>query len=215
MTIEVAELLNRIAWLHREKDDHEAARASAERALQLLDPSEPNIVFGYVMNMLGVIEFSLGNWQKSRELLMEALKVGEKVGSEQLCKVASTNLGNTLWKLGDWINALQYYKMNLALSEAEGDLWDLITAYNNVGIIEFSRGNFHVAAEYFEKSVRIDEKIGAVEYEALARENLAEALRDARPLERRAGRSTTAASRCRASTRRARRAPRSTSRWRG
>jgi Nif-specific regulatory protein len=102
--------------------------------------------------------------------------VADKAGSERLSKVATTNIGNTLWKLGDWVNALQYYKMNLALSEAEGDLWDLITAYNNVGIIEFSRGNFHVAAEYFEKSVRIDEKIGAVENEALARENLAEAL---------------------------------------
>jgi len=176
MSNEVAELLNRIAWLHREKDDPVGARASAERALQLLNPDEPNIVFGYVMNMLGVIEFSVGNWQKSRVLLLRSLKVGEKVGSERLCKVASTNLGNTLWKLGDWINALQYYKMNLALSESEGDLWDLITAYNNVGIIEFSRGDFQVAAEYFEKSVRIDEKIGAVEYEALARENLAEAL---------------------------------------
>jgi Nif-specific regulatory protein len=176
MSNEVAELLSRIAWLHREKDDQEAARASAEKALQLLDPNEPNIVFGYVMNLLGCIEYALGNWQKSRELLLEALKVGEKVGSEQLCKVASTNVGNTLWKLGDWINALQYYKMNLALSESEGDLWDLISAYNNIGIIEFSRGDFNVAAEYFEKSVRIDEKVGAVEYEALARENLAEAL---------------------------------------
>ncbi len=175
MPIDVAELLNRIAWLHRDKNDHEAARASSERALQLLNPSEPNIVFGYVKNMLGCIEYTLGNWQKSRELLLESLAVAEKVDSEQLCKVASTNLGNTLWKLGDWVSALQYYKMNLALSESEGDLWDLITAYNNVGIIEFSRGDFHAAAEYFEKSVRIDEKVGAVEYEALARENLAEA----------------------------------------
>ena len=175
MTLEVAELLNRIAWLHKEKSDYEAARASSERALQLLDPSEPNIVFGYVMNMLGVVEYCLGNWQKSHGLLIRSLKVGEKVGSERLCKVASTNLGNTLWKLGDWTNALQYYKMNLALSESEGDLWDLISAYNNIGIIEFSRGAFQVAAEYFEKSVRIDEKVGAVEYEAMARENLAEA----------------------------------------
>lgn len=174
--LEVAELLNRIAWLYREKDDHAAARNCAERALQMLDPAAPNIVFGYVHNMLGCIEYNLGNWNKSRDLLLEALRVGERVGSEQLCKVASTNLGNTLWKLGDWVSALQYYKMNLELSEAEGDLWDLITAYNNVGVIEFSRGCFQAAAEYFDKSVRIDEKIGAVEYEALARENLAEAL---------------------------------------
>jgi Nif-specific regulatory protein len=174
--VDVAELLNRIAWLHRGRDDYPAARASAERALALLDPSEATVVFGYVMNTLGCLEFNLGNWQASRELLREALQVADKAGSERLSKVATTNIGNTLWKLGDWVNALQYYKMNLALSEAEGDLWDLITAYNNVGIIEFSRGNFHVAAEYFEKSVRIDEKIGAVENEALARENLAEAL---------------------------------------
>jgi len=173
---DVAELLNRIAWMYRERDDIAAARASSERALALLDPSEPTVVFGYVMNTLGCLEYNLGNWQASRELLLEALKVADKVGSEQLSKVATTNIGNTLWKLGDWVNALQYYKMNLALSEAEGDLWDLITAYNNVGIIEFSRGNFQVAAEFFEKSVRIDEKIGAVENEALARENLAESL---------------------------------------
>ena len=62
------------------------------------------------------------------------------------------------------------------MSEAEGDLWNLVTAYNNVGVVEYGRGNFHAAVEYFEKSVRIDEKIGAVEHEALARENLGDAL---------------------------------------
>jgi Nif-specific regulatory protein len=174
-SIDVAELLNRIAWLFRERGDYATARSFAERALKLLVPGEPTIVYGYVKNMLGCLEFNLGNWQKSGELLLESLTVADQVGSEQLSKVATTNLGNTLWKLGDWINALQYYKMNLALSESEGDLWDLVTAYNNVGIIEFSRGNFQIAAGYFEKSVRIDEKIGAVENEALARENLAEA----------------------------------------
>ncbi|MEK6372266.1 MAG: sigma 54-interacting transcriptional regulator [Acidobacteriota bacterium] len=175
-TLEVAELLNRSAALHREKDDYEGARVISERALQLLEGREPNIVYAYVKNMLGCIEFNLGNWQKAKALLLESLHLGNTLASEQLCKVASTNLGNTLWKLGDWKSALQYFKLNLQLSEEQGDLWNLITAYNNVGVIEFGRGNFQTAAEYFEKSVRIDEKIGALENEALARENLAEAL---------------------------------------
>jgi Nif-specific regulatory protein len=174
--LEVAELLNRSAWLHREKDDYEGARAFSERALQLLEGVEPNIVYGYIKNMLGCIEYNLGSWQKARDLLLEALQIGDKLGSEQLCKVATTNLGNTLWKLGDWNTALTYFKMNLELSEQQGDLWNLITAYNNIGIIEFGRGNFQTAAQYFERSVRLDEKIGALENEALARENLAEAL---------------------------------------
>jgi Nif-specific regulatory protein len=173
---EVAELLNRIAWLYRDKDDFSAARESAERARAMLEGQEPNLVYGYVKNMLGVIEYSEGNWQRSREVLLEAVAIGEKLESEQLVKVASTNLGNTLWKLGDWDAALSYFHKNLEMSEAEGDLWDLVSAYNNVGVVEYSRGNFHKAGEYFEKSVRIDEKIGAVEYEALARENFGEAL---------------------------------------
>jgi Nif-specific regulatory protein len=175
-TLEIAEMLNRMASVYREMDDNEQARQSAERAMKLLEGAESNVVYGYIKNLLGNIEYSLGNWQKSKEILLEAVEIGAKVGSEQLCKVASTNLGNTLWKLGDWTSALQYYKMNLELSEQEGDLWSLITAYNNVGIIEFGRGNFHAALEYFDKSARIDEKIGAIEYEALARENVGEAL---------------------------------------
>ncbi|HEX8254888.1 MAG TPA: sigma 54-interacting transcriptional regulator, partial [Thermoanaerobaculia bacterium] len=95
---------------------------------------------------------------------------------EQLCKVVSMNLGNTVWKLGEWDSALGYFRKNLERSQAEGDLWDLVTAYNNVGVVEYGRGNFHAAADLFEKSVRIDEKIGAFEHEALARENLADAL---------------------------------------
>ncbi len=175
-TLEVAELLNRMAWVYKDINDYVTAHETSERALALLEGREPNIVSGYIKNTLGSIEYALGNWQTSKELLMQAVEVGTKVGSEQLCKVASTNLGNTLWKLGDWTSALQYYKMNLELSEAEGDIWDLITAYNNVGVIEFGRGNFPAALEYFDKSARIDEKIGAIEYEALARENVGEAL---------------------------------------
>ena len=175
-TLDVAELLNRTAGLLREKDDLEGARKSADRAREMLEGGAPNVVYGYIKNMLGLIEYALGDWKKSRQILIEAFKIGEKVGSDQLKKVASTNLGNTLWKLGDWDRALKYFTRNVELSEAEGDLWNLITAYNNVGVIEFGRGNFHKAAEWFDKSVRIDQKIGAVEYEALAQENLGEAL---------------------------------------
>ncbi|MCU1244682.1 MAG: uncharacterized protein JWN02_592, partial [Acidobacteria bacterium] len=175
-TLEVAELLNRMAGLYRDKDDFDAARASAERARLMLEPMLPNIVYGYVKNMLGLVEYASGNWQKAKAFLLEAFSIGEQVGSDQLKKVASTNLGNTLWKLGDWDTALEYFRKNLALSESEGDLWNLVTAYNNVGVIEFGRGNFHSAAEYFERSVRIDQKIGALEFEALAQENVGEAL---------------------------------------
>ncbi|HVG23308.1 MAG TPA: sigma 54-interacting transcriptional regulator [Thermoanaerobaculia bacterium] len=172
----IAEMLNRIAWQHRMRDDLDSARDSAERAQQMLADSDPSVVYGYVKNMLGVIEFARGNWQRSREILEEAVDLGNRLQSDQLRKVASMNLGNTLWKLGEWDAALQYYRQILERCEAEGDLSDLATAYSNVGVVEYGRGNFHAAVELFEKAVKIDEKIGALEHEALARENLGDAL---------------------------------------
>ncbi|MBV9477515.1 MAG: sigma 54-interacting transcriptional regulator [Acidobacteria bacterium] len=178
-TVDVAEMLNRIAWLHRMRDDLDAARDTAERARLMLESQtsmQPTVVYGYVKNMLGLIEYARGNWQRSREILEEAIAIGERLHSDQLCKVASMNLGNTLWKLGECDTALQYFRRNLEMSEAEGDLWDLVIAYNNVGVVEYGRGNFHAASEFFERAARIDEKIGAVDHEALARENLGDAL---------------------------------------
>ena len=174
--LDVAEMLNRIAGQHRMRDDLDSARETAERARQMLADGEPSVVYGYVQNMLGLIEFARGNWQRSREILEEAVQLGDRLESDQLRKVASMNLGNTLWKLGEWDAALQHYRQILERCEAEGDLSDLATAYSNVGVVEYGRGNFHAAVELFEKAVRIDEKIGALEHEALARENLGDAL---------------------------------------
>jgi Nif-specific regulatory protein len=172
----VAEMLNRIAGIYREKDNTELAIETAERARRMLEDDEPSVIYGYIKNTLALIEYGLGNWQRSKQILLDVYCIGDVVKSDQLKKKALTNLGNTLWKLGDWDTALEYQRKNMEISEAEGDLWNLITAYNNIGVIEFGRGNFHRAAEFFERSARIDQKIGALEYEALATENLGEAL---------------------------------------
>ncbi len=175
-TVDIAEMLNRVAWLHRMRDDLESAHDTAERARLMLAGMEPTVAFGYVKNMLGIIEFGRGNWQRSRELLEEAVAISDQLSAEQLGKVASMNLGNTLWKLGEWDAALQHYRRNLDRFEAEGDVSALASAYSNVGVVEYGRGNFTVAAALFEKSVRIAEKIGALEQEVLAHENLGDAL---------------------------------------
>jgi len=173
---DVAEMMNRVAGIYREKDNMELASEMAEKARVMLEDEPANVVGGYIRNTQGIIEYALGNWQRAKQIFLDAYCIGDLVSSDQLKKKALTNLGNTLWKLGDWETALEYYHKNMQLSEAEGDLWNLVTCYNNVGIIEFGRGKFHSAAEFFEKSVRIDQKIGALENEALALENLGEAL---------------------------------------
>ena len=69
-----------MAWLYRDKGDLDAARASAEKAEEILAPMEPSVVHGYVKNMLGVIELSRGNWQGAREILLQAVSIGAAIG---------------------------------------------------------------------------------------------------------------------------------------
>ncbi|MFZ2493638.1 MAG: tetratricopeptide repeat protein, partial [Thermoanaerobaculia bacterium] len=173
---DVAEVLNRLAWLHRLRDDLAAARAASARAKSVLAGRPLTPVTGYVENVLGIIEFAAGNWEASREAHERALAIGAEVGSAHLRRVAATNLGNTLWKLGDWSGALEHFRRSAEQSEVEGDLWELVTAYNNVGVVEHGRSNFAVAAALFEKSLEIGARLDSTEQEAPARENLGEAL---------------------------------------
>ena len=41
-------------------------REEPESALKLLAPIEPTVVFVYVKNILGLIEYARGNWHLSR-----------------------------------------------------------------------------------------------------------------------------------------------------
>jgi Nif-specific regulatory protein len=175
-SIDVAEILNRMAWIHKDKGDLAESERTASQAASLIERLPVATVHGYVSNIIGVIAYSRGDWQRARPHFERALAISEQLESAQLRKVATSNLAAAMWKLGEWDQALQHYRRNLERSEAEGDLWDLVTAYNNVAIIEFSRGNFQAAATLLEKSVRIDEKLGSPENEALAQENLGEAL---------------------------------------
>jgi Nif-specific regulatory protein len=173
---DVAEMLNRTAWLLKERGDLAEAERSAAQASELIATLPQSPIHGYIEHTVGTIAYARGDWQQAREAFERSLQLGESTASEQLRKVATASLGNVLWKLGRWDDALVLFRRNLEQSEDEGDLWDLVLAYNNVALIEYSRGNFYAAAELFEKSIRVDEKLGSPEHEAIALEHLGESL---------------------------------------
>jgi Nif-specific regulatory protein len=174
--LEVAELLNRMALIQKERGNLDEAERAVTSALEVINELPVTPIHGYVTHTLGLIAYAGGQWQSACESFEAAVRISAETGSPQLRKVATGSLGNVLWKLGRWDEALGFFRQNLEQSELEGDLWDLVHAYNNVALIEFSRGNFHAAANLFDKSVRIDEKLGSPENEAVAEENLGEAL---------------------------------------
>ncbi|HVT45466.1 MAG TPA: sigma 54-interacting transcriptional regulator [Thermoanaerobaculia bacterium] len=171
-----AEMYSRIAWMQKQKGDLAEAERAARHALSIAEQAGLTRQLGYVKNTLGLIAATRGEWQEARGCFSEAIAVADASDSDHLRKVARANLAGVMFRLGDWDLALELYRGNLEQSESEGDLWDLVSAYNSVGQIEMSRGNFHLAADLFERSVRYAEKLGAPESEGFAQANLGRAL---------------------------------------
>src|ERR1043166_8008920 len=78
---DVAEMMNRIAGIYREKDNMELAGEMAEKARSMLEDEPPTVVAGYIRNTQGVIEYALGNWQRAKQILLDAYCIGDLVGS--------------------------------------------------------------------------------------------------------------------------------------
>ncbi|MCM2316580.1 MAG: sigma 54-interacting transcriptional regulator, partial [Thermoanaerobaculia bacterium] len=112
----------------------------------------------------------------AEQLFQEALRNAETLGSAQLRKVTANNLANVLYRLGRWDDSLQFQRKNLEQSEDEGDLWDVVTAYNAIAVTQYAKGEFKAAAALLERSIRIGQKIGASDLEAFAHERLGECL---------------------------------------
>ena len=174
--LEVAGVLEMIGAIQHEAGDLDEAEKSIEEATRLLGKRTDTEIAGRILRTSGLLALERSLWKQARESFEGSLKLAVKLGLRDLEKQARTSLGNALFKLGDWDGALEMYRRNLSQAEGEGDLWELVTAYNHVAMIEYARGRFETASELFEKSIRIDEKLSSPQNEAIARQHLGECL---------------------------------------
>jgi Nif-specific regulatory protein len=172
--LDVAEMLNRIAWIRIDKGDFAEAEKAGLEATALLDGMALSPALGYTKNILGVVSLARGELDRARSMFEDALAISKAIGSPQLGKVTTNNLAGVLYKLGEWDRSLEQHRRNLALSESDGDLWEMVVTSNQIATIEFGRGNFRAARELLERSLRITRKLGTPELEATTLESLGE-----------------------------------------
>jgi Nif-specific regulatory protein len=174
--VDQAGVLDRIATVQHEAGDLDDAEKTIEEGRLLAEEAPESEVRGRTLVTTGRLALERSDWTRARELFEQASDLARKTGLPDLEKTATTMRGTALFKLGQWEEALEMYRLNLTRAEEEGDLWDLMAAYNHIAQIEYARGRFESAAGYFEKSIRIDEKLVSPQDEALARRNLGECL---------------------------------------
>jgi Nif-specific regulatory protein len=153
----------------------EAARRARE-ALSRADALGLHRERAQLLNGLGMLAYSRGDFAEAGRLIRRGIAAAGELGAEGegLAIHLRQNLGNVLWKVGDEAAARQAYGENLRHAEATHDLWGQLTASNNLGILEASRGDWRAARDDLARVLAMARRLGAREQEAMARLNLAE-----------------------------------------
>jgi|CXWL01.1.fsa_nt_gi Nif-specific regulatory protein len=168
------DLLHGKAWAQKHSEDEGAAFATAREALRRAGRHGFHRQRASLLNSLGMIFYARGDMRRAGRLVRRGLAAATVAGEDRLLGKLRNNLGNILWKTGDRDGALALFAENLAFCERTNDLWGQLTALNNLGILECSRGNFRAARTPLLRSLEIERRIGAREAEALARLSLGE-----------------------------------------
>lgn len=154
----------------------EEALARAREALSRADELGLDRQRALLLNGLGQLAYNRGDWAEAGRLIRRGLEATETLGEagHDLAIHLRQNLGNVLWKTGDYAAAQLAYAENLRLGEATHELWAQLTALNNLGILNASRGEWRPARDFLVRVLAMARRLGVREHEALARLNLGE-----------------------------------------
>ncbi len=109
---------------------------------------------------IGSIYKLQGDYEKSTELLLQALKLSEEIGDKSLIANCCIGLGNTQSKLGNYDKANQFYLRSLKILEELGDKKAIAICYFNIGLVYKNQKNNNKAIEYYTYSLKILESQG-------------------------------------------------------
>jgi tetratricopeptide (TPR) repeat protein len=113
-----------------------------------------------VLNNICNIYTDLGEHQKTRQTLQEAISIAVEIDDKHLEGALLNNLGSVLMDLGDYNAALICYQKNLAVSQSIDDEEEIGKAHLGLGAAYQHLNKYNEAVEHFTKANLILGKFG-------------------------------------------------------
>ncbi len=107
---------------------------------------------------LGTFNLSLGNYPKSIEYTLQALKIDEELENQEGISRSLNNLGVVYSAKGEIDKALKYYEQSFKIDQSLKDNSKLPVTFNNIGVIYYQKKQLSKALDYFWKGLAEAEK---------------------------------------------------------
>jgi|GEM_PF-3067601 len=115
-----------------------------------------------LLNRLGLINLSYGEYQTSSKLLFQALNIFDSLDNSRRIASSYNNIGILFKKQGRYDEAMSYYRLSLRTYGADLSNKKKAISYNNFGIVHKHLKQYDSAIFYFNKSIVLNKKENSI-----------------------------------------------------
>ena len=151
--IEIARVLNGLAWIHFMRGDLDQARTACESSIRYAQGVDALSELAAAENLLGGIHFRESAWKPALHHTMRAMILREQMGYTWGVAASMSNLGILAHSAGQWSKAQSYFEQTFEMWEEMGDAEGLAIVHNNMGSLALDQGELELAEFHFRESL--------------------------------------------------------------
>jgi LuxR family transcriptional regulator, maltose regulon positive regulatory protein len=152
--------------------------ADSKRALDLIGPSDDQVIAAEAMNWLGMNYYRLSELQNAWNSLEQSRNLFQTLGDDESAAKIAMNQGMVAKALGQFNLAERAYAEALDYYQESGNrIWQA-TLLNNLGVLQHQKGSYEAAVNSFERAIQYAQAASFAHVEAYALTSIGDLYRD-------------------------------------
>jgi tetratricopeptide (TPR) repeat protein len=170
----VAVSLRNLSTVRAVQGDVKGAQSALDDARALLEPLGDSMALADLANDEGVLKEERGDYRGALDSYRSALTMYQTLGNARQVGASLINVGFAYYQVGEFDNAEVYWNQAASTYAKANDFVGIVRAKQSLGLAEIARGNFRLAREAIDESLRHAEELQMAEERTIALANLAD-----------------------------------------
>jgi len=145
-----------------------------QNLLAELAGQEPSKIKDGLLDRLGQLYESLGDYDQALSCYQQALQISQDIGDKQGMGITLNNISQIYQAKGDYDTALHYLTQTLEIDRELGNKKDDGATLNNISLIYSAKGNYDTALQYLTQAMQISRDIGDKRGEGVTLNNISQ-----------------------------------------